>query len=110
MLELLDKEYLGKLRPDTVSFLIKFAITDISQLNVDDLTKRLSDKELCFENNCYFELDINYDKESEVMLSVIVFLPASKWPEDPWNQEKVIDKYATNISIIYEKIIEKEYK
>jgi hypothetical protein len=44
------------------------------------------------------------------MLSVIVFLPASKWPEDKWNQEKIIDKYATNISIIYEKIIEKEYK
>jgi hypothetical protein len=44
------------------------------------------------EDNCYFELDINYDKESEVMLSVIVFLPASKWPEDNGNQEKVIDK------------------
>lgn len=46
MLELLDKEYLGNLRPDTVSFLIKFAITDVSQLNVDDLTKRLANKEI----------------------------------------------------------------
>ena len=110
MLELLDKEYLGKLRPDTVSFLIKFAITDISQLNVDDLTERLSNRRMCFNENCYFELYIDYDKESEVMLSVIVFLPASKWPEDHWDQEKVIDKYATNISLIYEKIIEKEYK
>lgn len=83
---------------------------EVSKINVDDLTERLSNKELCFEDNCYFELDINYDKESEVMLSVIFFLPASKWPEDQWNQEKVIDKYATNISIIYEKIIKKGYK
>jgi hypothetical protein len=46
MLELRDKEYLGKIRPDTISFLINFAITDTSQLNVDDLTERLSNKEL----------------------------------------------------------------
>lgn len=106
MIELLDKELLGKLRPDTISFLIKYAITDVSQKNVDVLTKKLSNKMLCFELSCYFELFIDYDNESEAMLSVIIYYPASKWPENKVDQESIIEEYATNISKIYEKIIE----
>lgn len=108
MIELLDKEILGKIRPDTVSFLIKYAITDVSQENVDVITKKLSSKMLCFDVDCYFELDIDYDKESEVMLSVIIYYPASKWPENKSDQEKIINEYAIKISKIYEKIMESE--
>lgn len=106
MIELLTKENLGKIRPDTVSFLIKYAITDVSQENVDVLNKKLSNELLCFDPDCDFELDIDYDKESEVMLSAIVYYPASKWPEDKVNQKRIINEYAAKISKIYEKIME----
>ena len=106
MIELLDKEVLGKLRPDTVSFLIKYAITEVSQENVNNLTERLSNEMLCFKLDCYFELFVDYDKESEVMLSVIIFYPASKWPEDKHDQERIMNEYANKISQIYEKILE----
>lgn len=106
MIELLDKEILGKLRPNTVSFLIKYAITGLTQENVDILNKKLSKETLCFDINCYFELFIDYDKESEVMLSVIIYYPASKWPEDRVDQNKIMNEYAIKISKIYGKIME----
>lgn len=106
MIELLDKENLGKLRRDRASFLIKYAITNISHKNVDVLTKKLSNELLCFDTDCYFELFIDYDEESEAMLSVIIYYPVSKWPESKADQKEIIDEYALKISQIYGKIME----
>lgn len=74
--------------------------------NVDVLTKKLSYELSCFDHDCYFELDRAYDEESEVMLSVIIYYPASKWLEDEQDQEMIMDEYTIKISKIYKKIVE----
>lgn len=105
MIELLDKEKLGTLQPGTTSFLIKFAITDLSNDAALDIKEKLSGKKLCFEEGCYYYLDVEYDEESEVMIGIIVYLPDSKWPEDDDEQEKIMESYVTTFSTICKDIL-----
>lgn len=105
MIELLAKEKLGTLQPGTTSFLIKFAITDLSNHDVVNIKEKLGNKKLCFENGCYYYLDIEYDDISEAMIGVIVYLPDSKWPDSKYEQEKIIENYVTTFSIICKDIM-----
>lgn len=105
MIELLDKEKLGTLRPGTTSFLIKIAITDLSSDAAANIKEKLEDKKLCFENGCYYYLDIEYDEISEAMVGIIVYLPDSKWPEDKGEQEKIMENYANAFSVMCKDII-----
>lgn len=105
MIELLDKEKLGTLQPGTTSFLVKFAITDISNDMVSNIKEKLSNKKLCFEKGCYYYLDVEYDEISEAMVGIIVYLPDSKWPEDKGEQEKLMETYASTFSIICKEIV-----
>jgi len=105
MIELLDKEKLGTLQPGTTSFLIKFAITDISNDIVSNIKEKFSDKKLCFEKGCYYYLDIEYDDISEAMIGIIVYIPDSKWPDNKNEQEKLMENYVNTFSMICKDII-----
>ena len=105
MIELLTKEKLGMLKPGTISFLIKFAIKELSEEKATRMKEKLENKKLCFENGCYYYLDIEYS-EDETMVGVIVYLPDSKWPDDKHKQEKIMENYVTTFSSVCKDIID----
>jgi|GEM_PF-4201825 len=105
MIELLDKEKLGMLQQGTTSFLIKFAITDLSNDAFLNIKEELTSEKLCFEDGCHYYLDIDYDDISEAMVGIIVYLPDSKWPEDDGKQDEIMENYENTFLMICKDIL-----
>lgn len=105
MIELLDKESLGSLKKNTVSFLVTYEIKNITLHESSRLNEKLETNKFYIKKDCYFYSDVFYDEDtSKTIISITLYLSTSDWLER-YEKEWILDEYAINIQKLFECII-----